>query len=58
MNVGAHQKKKKKNEKTNKREAGEETKQATDFKEAVCCPCAVVQGAARQKMVCVRRCPG
>ena len=36
--------------KTGKRKAGEEKKQATDFKEAVCCPSVVVQRAARQKM--------
>ena len=49
MNVSAHQEKKE-NEKTKKgkREAREKKKrkQATDFKEAVCCPSAVVQGAA------------
>ena len=39
----------KKNEKTGKREAGEERTRATDFKEAECCPFAVVQGAARRK---------
>ena len=32
-----------------KRKEGEGRRQATDFKEAVCCPSAVVQGAARQK---------
>ena len=47
MNVGANQKK----EKTGKRKAGEKRKQATDFKRAACCLSAVVQGAARQKMV-------
>ena len=46
MNVAAHQKKK--NEKTGKRKAGEERRQA-DFKEIACYPSAVVQGAARQK---------
>ena len=45
MNVTPHQKK---NEKTGKRKAGEERKQA-DFKEAACYPSAVVQGAARRK---------
>ena len=48
MNVTAHQEKKKKKEtKTGKRRAGEKrkTKEATDFKETVCCPSAVVQGA-------------
>ena len=47
MNVGAHQEKEK-NEKTGKRKAGEEGRQA-DFKEAACFPSAVVQGTARQK---------
>ena len=48
MNVTAHQE----NEETkkDKKEAGETKKRkrklATDFKEAVCCPSAVVQGAA------------
>ena len=49
MNVTAHQEKEKNKEtKTGKRRAGEkkERKQATDFKEAVCCPSAIVQGAA------------
>ena len=47
MNVTAHPKKEE-NEKTKKgkRGAGEKKKQATDFKKAVCCPSAVVQGAA------------
>ena len=49
MNVIAHQEKEK-NEETRKgkRRAGEkkQRKQATDFEEAVCCPTAVVQGAA------------
>ena len=48
MNVAAHQKKEKKNEKTGKRKTGEERRRA-DFKEAVCYPSAVVQGAARRK---------
>ena len=39
-------KKKNKETKTGKRRAGEKRKQATDFKEAECCPSAVVQGAA------------
>ena len=55
INVAAHQEKEK-NEKTGKRRAGEERRQA-DFKEAACYPSAVVQGAARQKMVCVRGVP-
>ena len=46
MNVTAHQEKKNKEMKTGKRRAGEKRKQVTDFKEAVCCPSAVVQGAA------------
>ena len=47
MNVTAHEEKKKNKEtKTGKRRAGEKRKQATDFKEAVCWPYAVVQGAA------------
>ena len=49
MNVTAHQEKEENEEtKKGKREAGErkKKKQATDFKEAVCCPSAVVQGAA------------
>ena len=37
-----------KDEKTGKGKAGEERRQA-DFKDAACCPSAVVQGAARQK---------
>ena len=48
MNVAAHQRKEK-NEKMGKRETGKERKQATDFKEAACCPSAVVQGSARRK---------
>ena len=47
MNITAHQE----NEetRTGKRKA-EERKQAIDFEEAVCCPSAVVQGAAQRKM--------
>ena len=48
MNVTAHQEKKKKKEtKTGKSKAGEKRKRkhATNFKEAVCCPSAVVQDA-------------
>ena len=52
MNVTAHQEKEE-NEETKKGKRGEgekrKRKQATDFKEAVCCPSAVVQGAAQQK---------
>ena len=47
MNVAADQEKEK-NEKTGKRKAGEERRQA-DFEEAACYPYAVVQGAARRK---------
>ena len=49
MNVTAHQEKEENEEtKNGKRGAGEKKnrKQANDFKEAVCCPSAVVQGAA------------
>ena len=49
MNVAAHQEKEENQEtKKGKSEAGEKKKrkQPTDFKEAVCCPSAVVQGAA------------
>ena len=50
MNVTAHQQKKK-NEETRrgKRKVGEERKQVIDSKEAVCCPFAVLQGAAQRK---------
>ena len=49
MNVTAHQEKEKNEEtKTGKKKAREERKQAIDFKKAVCCPSAIVQGAARQ----------
>ena len=51
MNVATHQEKEK-NEKTGKGKAGEERRQA-NFKEAACYP-SVIQGAAWQKMVCVR----
>ena len=47
MNVAAHLKKEK-NEKTGKRKAGGERRQA-HFKEAACYPSAVVQGAALRK---------
>ena len=49
MNVTAHQEKKKNEEtKKGKSRAGEKRKrkQATEFKEAVCCPSTVIQGAA------------
>ena len=58
MNVAAHQEKEKNKEmKTGKRKAGKERRQATNFKEAPCCPSAVVQGAARQKMISVKGVP-
>ena len=47
MSIAAYQDKEK-NEKTSKRKAGEERRQA-DFKEAACYPSTVVQGASRQK---------
>ena len=49
MNITAHQQKEEDEEtKKSKRGAGEKKKrnQATDFKEAMCYPTAVVQGAA------------
>ena len=56
MNVAAHQEKEK-SEKTGKRKAGEERRQA-DFEEAACYSSAVVQRAARRKIICVRGVPG
>ena len=57
MNVTAHQEKEKNEEtKTDKRRAGEEKKQAINFKGAVCCPSAVIQEAARRKNE--GECPG
>ena len=56
MNVAAHQDEEK-NEKTSKRNAGEERRQA-DFKEAACFSSAVVHGATPRKIVCVRKVPG
>ena len=47
MNVAAHQEKEK-NEKTGKKKAGVERRQA-NFREVVCYSPAVVQGAAQQK---------
>ena len=49
MSVAAYQEKK--DEKLGKREAGEERRQETDFKETACCPSAVVQRTARRKTV-------
>ena len=47
MNVTAHQEKEENEEtKKGKRRVGEERKQAIEYKEAVCCPSAVVQRAA------------
>ena len=47
MNVAVHQEKEKNEKmKTGKRKAGEERRQMANFKEAACCPSAVVQGAA------------
>ena len=57
MNVAAYQEKEK-NKKASKREAGEERRQTTNFKEDACYPSTVVQGAAQQKMICVRGVPG
>ena len=51
MNVTAHQKEKSEEMRMSKRKAGKERKQATNFKEAVCCPSVVVQGAAQQKNI-------
>ena len=56
LNVGAHQEKEK-NEETGNKEAEEERKQMTNFKEGVCCPSAVVWGASWKKMVCVKGVP-
>ena len=42
--------------KMDKRRAGEVRRQVTDFKEAVCCPSAVVQGAEQGKNE--KKCPG
>ena len=58
MNVSAYQEKKKTEEtKTGMKKAEEGRRHGTDFKKAVRCPSAVVQEAARQKMV-PRECPG
>ena len=47
MKIAAHQEE---NEKTKKnKRKSEERRQATDLKEAACCPSAVVQGVARQR---------
>ena len=49
MDVTAHQEKKNEETRTGKGKTGEERKQAIDLKKAVCCPSAVVQGAAQRK---------
>ena len=50
MNVTALQEKKKNEEmKMSMKKAGEERRHVTDFRKAVSCPSAVIQGAARQK---------
>ena len=57
MNVTAHQQKEKNEEtRAGKRRVVEKRKQATDFREAVCYPSAVVQGVAQRKNE--GRCPG
>ena len=57
INVTAHQEKEKNEEtRTGIKKAGEERKQATNFKEVVCCPSAFVQGAAQRKNE--GECPG
>ena len=40
-----------------RRPAGEERREA-NFKEAACCPSAIVQGVHGEKMVCVKGVPG
>ena len=58
MNVAVHQELEKNEEtKMSKRKTGERRRHVTDFNEAVCCPSAVIQGAAQQKMVCARGVP-
>ena len=47
MDITTHQQKEKK---ASKRKAEEDRRQVMDFKEAACCPSAVIQGAAWQKM--------
>ena len=59
MNVAAHQESEKNEEtKMGKRETGEGRRQATDFKEALCCPFVVVQRGTRQKNGCAEGFPG
>ena len=47
MNVAAHQEKKNEETKTGMKKAGERRRQATNFRKALCCSSAIVQGAAR-----------
>ena len=49
MNITAHQEKKKNEEMKTGMKKAEGKKQATDFREAVCCLVAVIQGVARRK---------
>ena len=46
MNATAHQEKEKNEEDGQEKSRRRKNKQATDFEEAVCCPSAVIQGAA------------
>ena len=55
MNIATYQEKKNEEMNTGKRR---ERRQVINFKEAVCCPSAVVQGAAQQKIICMRGCLG
>ena len=56
MNVATRQENMK--TKTVKRKARKKRRQATNFKEAGCCPSAVVQGKNGEKMICVIGVPG
>ena len=49
MNIATHQKDE--NEKTGKKETGEEKSQATDFKEVECLSSGIVHMAARQNTI-------
>ena len=50
MNITTHQEKEKNEEtKACKRRTGEERRQVIDFKEAACCPSAIIQGAEWQR---------
>ena len=57
MNVAVYQEMEK-NEKTEKRKAGKERRQSTDFKKAARYFSAVDQGQHSKKVVCVRGVPG